>query len=115
MSCLPPLGNVILEDEGSSGGTAMCQDCGVGPLVATTLAATVPDPTVFRSGRDLSAWIGLVPKQNSSSGKEKLGGISKASEAIKSTRHPWLNLLERLSSRVVAVALANKVARVQRT
>jgi transposase len=46
--------------------------------VATALAASVPDPTVFRSGRDLSAWIGLVPKQNSSGGKEKLGGISKA-------------------------------------
>jgi transposase len=51
---------------------------GVGPLVATALAASIPDPGVFRSGRDLSAWIGLVPKKNSSGGKEKLGGISKA-------------------------------------
>jgi transposase len=96
------------------------------------LAASVPDPTVFRSGRDLSAWIGLVPKQNSSGGKEKLGGISKAenrylrqllvvgalavikrAKLLGHTRHPWLvNLMERRSSKVVAVALANKVARV---
>ena len=51
---------------------------GVGPLVATALVASVPDPTVFRSGRDLSAWIGLVPKQNSTGGKNRLGSISKA-------------------------------------
>ena len=51
---------------------------GVGPLVATALVASVPDPTVFRSGRDLSAWIGLVPKQNSTGGKHRLGSISKA-------------------------------------
>jgi transposase len=51
---------------------------GVGPLVASAIVATVPDPTVFRSGRDLSAWIGLVPRQNSSGGKERLGSISKA-------------------------------------
>lgn len=50
---------------------------GVGPLVASALAASVPDPGVFRSGRDLSAWIGLVPKQNSSGGKEKLAGSAR--------------------------------------
>lgn len=105
---------------------------GVGPLVATALAASIPDPGVFRSGRDLSAWIGLVPKQNSSGGKEKLGGISKAGNRylrqllvvgalamIKQaklsgrTRHPWLvGLMERRSAKVAAVALANKMARV---
>ena len=51
---------------------------GVGPLIASALVASVPDPNVFRSGRDLSAWIGLVPKQNSTGGKERLGSISKA-------------------------------------
>lgn len=51
---------------------------GVGPLISTALIASIPDPKVFRSGRDLSAWIGLVPKQNSTGGKEKLGSISKA-------------------------------------
>jgi transposase len=50
---------------------------GVGPALATALVASVADPKVFRSGRDFSAWIGLVPKQNSSGGKDKLGNISK--------------------------------------
>ena len=50
---------------------------GVGPALATAPAASVADPKAFRSGRDISAWIGLVPKQNSSGGKNKLGSISK--------------------------------------
>ena len=50
---------------------------GVGPALATALVASVADPKAFRSGRDLSAWIGLVPKQHSSGGKDKLGSISK--------------------------------------
>ena len=50
---------------------------GVGPALATALVASIADPKAFRSGRDFSAWIGLVPKQNSSAGKEKLGRISK--------------------------------------
>jgi transposase len=50
---------------------------GVGPALATALVASVADPKAFRSGRDFSAWIGLVPKQNSSGGKERLGNISR--------------------------------------
>src|SRR5215813_289246 len=50
---------------------------GVGPALATALVASVSDPRAFRSGRDFSAWIGLVPKQHSSGGKDKLGSISK--------------------------------------
>jgi transposase len=50
---------------------------GVGPALATALVASIADPKVFRSGRDFSAWIGLVPKQNSSAGKDRLGSISK--------------------------------------
>jgi transposase len=50
---------------------------GVGPALATALVACVGDPSAFRSGRDFSAWIGLVPKQRSSGGKDKLGAISK--------------------------------------
>jgi transposase len=50
---------------------------GVGPALATALVATVADPKVFRSGRNFSAWIGLVPKQHSSGGKDRLGSISK--------------------------------------
>src|SRR6516165_4273114 len=50
---------------------------GIGVIGATAIAATVADPTVFRSGRDFAAWIGLVPRQNSTGGKQKLGPISK--------------------------------------
>jgi transposase len=50
---------------------------GVGPVLATALVATVADPKIFRSGRNFSAWIGLVPKQHSSGGKDRLGSISK--------------------------------------
>jgi len=50
---------------------------GVGPALATALVASVADPKAFRSGRNFSAWIGLVPKQSSSGGKQRLGGISK--------------------------------------
>src|SRR4029077_991134 len=49
---------------------------GVGPALATALVASVANPKAFRSGRDFSAWIGLVPKQNSSGGKDRLGSIS---------------------------------------
>lgn len=104
---------------------------GVGPALATALVASVPDPRVFRSGRDFSAWIGLVPKQHSSGGKEKLGNISKQGDRylrslftagalaviryakIHGTRHrPWLTaLLARRPTKVAAIALANKIAR----
>ena len=50
---------------------------GVGPLLASALVACVPKPSTFKSGRNLAALIGLVPKQNSSGGKERLGGITK--------------------------------------
>ncbi len=104
---------------------------GVGPLIATALVASVPDPHAFKSGRDLAAWIGLVPKQNSTGGKERLGHISKAgnrylrmllvagalsvirrAKQAGYTRRPWLaKLLERRSTKVAAIALANKIAR----
>jgi transposase len=50
---------------------------GIGVIGVTAIAATVPDPKAFRSGRDLAAWIGLVPRQDSTGGKQKLGPISK--------------------------------------
>ena len=104
---------------------------GVGPALATALVASVADPKAFRSGRDFSAWIGLVPKQNSSGGRPKLGGISKQGDRylrslftagalaviryakIHGTGHrPWLTaLLARRPTKVAAVALANKIAR----
>src|SRR6516164_9415046 len=104
---------------------------GVGPALATALVASVADPNVFRSGRDFSAWIGLVPKQNSSGGKDRFGGISKRGDRylrslfttgalaviryakIHGTQHrPWLTaLLTRRPTKVAAIALANKIAR----
>jgi len=50
---------------------------GIGPLIATAIAATVPDPDVFRNGREFAAWLGLVPRQTSTGGKQRLGRISR--------------------------------------
>src|SRR5207249_800114 len=50
---------------------------GIGPIIATAIATTVADPGVFRSGREFAAWLGLVPRQNSTGGKTRLGGITK--------------------------------------
>jgi transposase len=108
------------------------EECpGVGPVLATAIVATVADPKAFRSGRNFSAWIGIVPKQHSSGGKHRLGGISKQGDRylrglfvagalaviryakIHGTKHrPWLTaLLARRPTKVVAIALANKIAR----
>jgi transposase len=104
---------------------------GVGPMLATALVASVADPRTFRSGRNFSAWIGLVPKQHSSGGKDRLGSISKQGDRylrslfvagalaviryakIHGTKHrPWLTaLLGRRPTKVAAIALANKIAR----
>jgi transposase len=105
---------------------------GVGPLLATALVVSVADPKTFRSGRNFSAWIGLVPKQHSSGGREKLGSISKQGDRylrslfvagalaviryakMHGTKHrPWLTaLLARRTTKVAAIALANKLARI---
>jgi transposase len=104
---------------------------GVGPLLASAFVATVADPEAFKTGRDLAAWIGLVPKQNSSGGKERLGSITKAGNRYlrqmlvvgamaviryaekHGTKRPWLvQLMQRRSTKVAAVALANKTARI---
>jgi transposase len=104
---------------------------GVGPVLATALVASVADPKAFRSARDFSAWIGLVPKQNSSGGKDRLGNISKRGDRylrslftagalaviryakIRGAKHQtWLTaLLARRPTKVAAIALANKIAR----
>ena len=54
---------------------------GIGPIIATAIAATVTEPGVFRSGREFAAWLGLVPQQNSTGGKIRLGGISKRGDS----------------------------------
>jgi transposase len=101
---------------------------GIGPITATALAATIGDATVFESGRHLAAWLGLVPRQHSSGGKERLGSISKAGDGYlrrmlvngaravmrwQGTKSPWLaGLLKRRPFNVAVVALANKLARI---
>ena len=57
---------------------------GSGPIIATAIAATVVEPNGFRSGREFAAWLGLVPRQNSTGGKNRLGGISKRGDQCRS-------------------------------
>jgi transposase len=105
---------------------------GVGPIIATALVATVPDATTFRSGRHLAAWMGLVPRQHSSGGKERRLGLSKRGDAylrrqlIHGARAlvkvstgrtgklwSWINgLRERRPFNVVVAAVANKLVRI---
>lgn len=103
---------------------------GIGPIIATAIAATVPDASVFCSGREFAAWLGLVPKQYSSGGRARLGGISKRGDSYlrrllingahavlfwskAAKADPWLMSMRARKHRlVVAVALANKTARI---
>ena len=104
----------------------------IGPVIAAALTAKVPDPTRFRSGRDFAAWLGLTPKDHSTAGKSRQGGITRAgdemlrsllicgaSSVIQQARRcrsgapSWLSsLLEHKPPKLAAVALANKTARI---
>jgi transposase len=111
----------------------LAQIPGVGPIGASMLMMKTPDPHLFKSGRDFAAWMGLTPRDHSTAGKTRLGGITRAGdELLRSTlvvgataviRHvqrsqrrnasPWLfKLLERKPPKLAAVALANKIARI---
>ena len=105
---------------------------GIGKLVASVIAASIPDPSVFRSGRDFAAWLGLTPRQNSTGGKRSLGAITKAGNRYirkllvlgatsllnvvskrKGGLRDWIvGLLAKKPARLVTVALANKLARI---
>jgi transposase len=104
---------------------------GFGVILSTAVVATMTDPKAFKTGREFAAWIGLVPRQNSTGGKDRLGSISKqgdrylrrllvvgAISIVRTARmwpdkYPWvIELLGRRPAKVVAVALANKMARV---
>jgi len=104
---------------------------GIGPITASAIAAAVLDASLFRSGRQFAAWLGLTPRANSSGGKERLGGISKQGDGYlrkllvvgatavmrmarkDATRQPWLaQLLERKPVKIATVGLANKTARI---
>lgn len=109
----------------------LAQIPGIGPIGASMIVMKTPAPEAFRSGRDFAAWLGLTPKDHSTAGKIRLGGITRAGdEALRCTlvtgatalvRHarqhgkgtPWLlELLKRKPPKLVAVALANKNARI---
>jgi transposase len=103
---------------------------GIGPVIASALAASVPDPSAFATGRQFAAWLGLVPRQSSTGGKPRLGRISKQGDAnlrrlliigAQSTLRwarpgkssAWIiALMSRRPRKVAAVALANKMARI---
>ncbi|MER9592916.1 IS110 family transposase [Mesorhizobium australicum] len=105
---------------------------GIGPITASAIVATVTDASLFKSGRQLAAWLGLVPRQNSSGGKDRLGRISKQGDPYirrllvvgahavlrfcrkgKAAPTRWAaELLAKKPYNVVAVALANKMARI---
>jgi transposase len=104
---------------------------GIGPITASAIAAAVPDATLFRSGRQFAAWLGLTPRAHSTGGKQRQVGISKqgdgyirrllvtgATAVIRFARRDspsrsWASApLARKPARVVAVALANKTARI---
>ncbi len=106
---------------------------GIGPITASALAASITDPSLFKSGRGMAAWIGLAPREGSTGGKQWLGRISKQGDpylrwllvagAMSVIRHakrrgtadPWLaNIIARKPTKVAAVALANKNARTAR-
>ena len=105
---------------------------GVGPITAMAIASTVSDPTMFRSGREFAAWLGLTPKSHSSGGKDRLGRISKRGDryirhllyvgagnvirfakARAAAGENWIRgLQQRRPPKVVIIALANKMARI---
>ena len=105
---------------------------GIGPITASAMIASIGDAKCFENGRQLAAWLGLVPRQHSSGGKSILGGISKRGDSYlrtllihgarsvvrvatsqKTSTHCWaINLVERRNKNIAAVALANKNARI---
>jgi len=106
---------------------------GIGPITASAIAATVPDPSIFQSGRQFAAWLSLTPRPHSSGGKERLGGITKQSDGYlrrllvvgatavirmahkDHAKQPWLaRLLQTKPAKIASVALANKTARIAR-
>jgi transposase len=117
-------------------GNEVCQRLaeveGIGPITATALVASVGDPSVFRKGRQMSAWLGLVPRQHSTGGKAVLLGISKRGDRYLRTllihgarsvvsraqgksdaRSQWITRLrQRVGMNKACVALANKNARI---
>src|SRR5260370_41458392 len=123
---------IVARHRGEEASRRLASIPGIGPIIASAMAATVPDASVFKSGRQFAAWLGLVPKQNSTGGKDRLGGITKAGDryirrllvigATGLIRYKHKNVpggLDCLNGlhaaqpvRLVTVALANRIARI---
>jgi transposase len=122
---------IIVQHRASEESKRVATIPGIGTLGASAITTTITDPSAFRSGRDFAAWIGLVPRQDSTGGKQKLGPISKQGDRYlrrilvvgahsvlrRAKKNPdkytWLTqLLARRPFKVVAIALANKMARI---
>lgn len=122
---------IVTWHKGNAASLRLAEIPGIGPITATAIAASIGDPKRFASGRQFAAWLGLVPRQNSSGGKDRLGAITKMGDpyirrllvlgatgtiryARKTTgKSAWLDaLLTRKPARLAAVALANKRARI---
>lgn len=125
-------GELMATAKGDDACRRLCEIPGIGPLNATALVAAVGDGAVFDRGRDMAAWLGLVPREHSTGGKQRLLGISKRGNKYLRTLlihgaraalpylaerrdalGSWLRaLLARAHRNVVVVALANKLARI---
>ena len=81
---------------------------GIGPIIATAIATTVADPNVFRSGREFAAWLGLVPRQNSTGGKPRLGGITAATSLSPRCRISDKSAGKRRRAKVEAMAFRHR-------
>ncbi len=123
-------GEIVAWHRSSAASCRLAGAPGIGPVIASAIVATVSDASAFTSGRHFAAWLGVVPKQNASGGRQALGRISKRGDsylrrllingaqsvlrwAKKGKSSAWLiGLLERRPRSVVAIALANKMARI---
>lgn len=121
---------IAAQVRGNGAGRRLTTVPGIGPIIAGALLAMVPDPTGFRSARHFATWLGFAPRQNSSGGKQRLGSISKQGNRYlrsllilgaanvlrrrkKASQSAWLAALRgRRPFKVVAVALAHKMARI---
>ena len=119
------------ENEASELGTRLQTVPSIGPVIASALRARVTDPHLFENGRHLSAWIGVVPENNSTGGKIRQKGLSKKGDRYlrallvsgamalvqharrRPDKYPWIvKLLARMSAKQAAIAIANKTARI---
>jgi transposase len=123
---------IIVAHKGNEASRRLAAVPGIGPLTATALIAAVGDVSRFRCGRDLAAWIGLTPRARSSGGKERLGRVSKQGNRYlrrllvqgamavlfagmrRGVHSPWIAglMARKRSPKLVALALANKMARI---